>query len=391
MPRARSHALLFLMASLLLTGLARGNPRIPADDSEVLESLPLRPQLTVTASSATADPRAALDSALVDARQLILQARAEGDPRYLGYAEARITPWLHSPDPIAPVRLLRARLRQATHRFDEALADIAAVRKKMPGNPEALLLQASIYQVQGRYAEARQSCEGLGGVALEIAMICMAQQDSLSGKAAASLQRLQLLSAIADRELTPDQQAWLGLALGDLAARLNNDVLAEQAYRRALAAGGPDALATYADWLLDHKRPAEVITLLQNWTRNDGLLLRLAQAEAVSGNPAAAGHIAELQQRFAALRLRGETSHQREEAIFQLTLLHSATEALRLARSNWTQQREPADVRIYLQAARAASSAADMSLLRQWLQQTRLEDRRLKPLLATILTPGART
>lgn len=380
MPRASQPLCGFLLVLLLLAGVARGNPRIPADDNEVLENLPVRPQFTISAQSSI-DPRDALDAALADSRRLILQSKAEGDPRYLGYAEARLSPWLRRPDPPIPVRLVRARLRQSMHRFDEALSDLAVVLKKAPGNPEALLLEASIWQVQGRYAQAYQACKALGGVAAEIAMTCMAQQDSLDGHAAAALQRLRVLSVIIDGELTPDQQAWLHLGMGDIATRLNDDKTAEQSYRRALDGGGPDALATWADWLLDHHRPVEVIPLLQGWTRNDNLLLRLAEAEAALHRPEAAGHIQELSDRFAALRLRGETSHQREEAIFQLNLMNNPDEALRLARSNWKQQREPADVRIYLLAARAAHSEADVGVVKEWLHQTHLEDRRLRPLL----------
>lgn len=390
MPRAYHPRCGFLLAFLLLAGAARGNPRIPVSDDEVLENLPVRPQLATTKPS-PADPRDALDAALSDSRRLIIQAKSEGDPRYLGYAEARISPWLRLPNPPLPVRLMRARLRQSTHRFDDALADLGAVLNKNPGNPEALLLQASIWQVQGHYARAYQACRALGGVAVEIAMTCMAQEDSLDGHAAEALQRLRVLSVIIDGELTPDQQAWLHLGMGDIASRLDDDKTAEQSYRAALAGGGPDALATWADWLLDHHRPAEVIPLLQGWTRNDNLLLRLTEAESVLHRPEASEHVRELVDRFAALRLRGETSHQREEAMFQLNLMHNSGEALRLARSNWQQQREPADVLIYLAAARAANSDADVAVIKDWLHETHLEDRRLRPLLAKGIPahPGA--
>lgn len=379
---------LSVLLAALWAATAGAQPYIPASDGNVLEQLPARPALHLVRNTAS-DPRAALDAALGDARQLIQRAKAEGDPRYLGYAEARLSPWLRQPEPPLPVRLLRARLRQATHDFDAALADLDAALKKSPGNAEALLLQASIWQVQGRYDLAYNACQALGSTALEISMTCMAQADSLRGHADDALKRLQVLSVIIDAELTPDQQSWLRLGMGDIATRLNNDQQAEQSYRSALAHGGPDALATWADWLLDHNRPAEVIPLLSAWTRNDGLLLRLTEAEDRLHLPAAAAHRTELADRFSALRLRGETSHQREEGRFQLGLMHRPDEALRLARSNWQQQREPADVRLYLAAARAAQSPADVKVVKNWLKQTHMEDLRLKPLLAGMGKAGA--
>jgi hypothetical protein len=369
------------LACVFYAASAWATPRIPASNNEVLELLPTRPLLRPQ-NATPADPRTALQQALENAHALIMQSRAEGDPRYLGYAEAELNPWLRQPDPVVPVRLLRARLRQSTHRFQEALDDLTVVLKKSPGNAEALLIEASIYQVQGRYAEAHAACQGLGSVALEMAMTCMSQQDSLSGQARPAFARLQTLAGIEEREMTPDQLAWLRLALGDIATRLNENELAGHYYLSALDGGGPDALASYADWLLDSGRPADVMPLLQNWTRNDGLLLRLTEAEAALHRSQATGHIAQLGERFAALRLRGEMSHQREEALFQLKLMHNAGMALQLARSNWAQQREPADVRLYLMAARAANSNDDVQIVRQWLRQTHLEDRRLTPLLA---------
>jgi len=59
-------------------------------------------------------------------------------------------------------------------------------------------------------------------------------------------------------------------------------------------------------------------------------LLRLALAEQALGASTLEGHIADLRERFAANRQRGDTSHQREEARFALYLLKDPKEALRL-------------------------------------------------------------
>ena len=66
----------------------------------------------------------------------------------------------------------------------------------------------------------------------------------------------------------------------------------------------------------------------------------------------------QLRDRFEASRLRGDRVHLREEARFTLHLLNDPKAALKLAQENWQVQKEPADVRILLEAALAAHDAA---------------------------------
>jgi hypothetical protein len=108
-------------------------------------------------------------------------------------------------------------------------------------------------------------------------------------------------------------------------------------------------LGAYADFLLDARRPQEVLTLLQNELRIDPLLLRFALAEQMVGAPAVFQHISDLDERFAMSRLRGDVSHRREEARFALHLSKRASDALQLAEANWTVQREPWDARLLLE------------------------------------------
>ena len=93
-------------------------------------------------------------------------------------------------------------------------------------------------------------------------------------------------------------------------------------------------------------------------------------------------------QRFAALRMRGDNSHLREEAMFSFYLQQDNARALLLARANWQQQREPQDAEIYWQIAVASQSAADLAVLQKWLTGTGLQDRLLQA--ATRLAYGAK-
>ena len=135
----------------------------------------------------------------------------------------------------------------------------------------------------------------------------------------------------------------------------------------------PYLLGAYADFLLDQDRPGEVLELLEDESRIDPLLLRLALAERRLGAAALDEHLALLQDRFDAARRRGDSVHLREEARFTLHLLDRPGEALELARRNWATQREPADARVLLEAALAASKPAAAQPVLEWLERTGLE------------------
>jgi len=136
----------------------------------------------------------------------------------------------------------------------------------------------------------------------------------------------------------------------------------------------------YADFLLDHARPIEVVALLRDKTRADPLLLRYALALQAQNSNDLAARVEQLNDRFAASRLRGDRVHLREEARFTLHLLSDPTAALRLAQANWQVQKEPADVGILREAAIAAHDAVAAGKVNEWLRDTGLEDVRLQPI-----------
>ena len=63
-------------------------------------------------------------------------------------------------------------------------------------------------------------------------------------------------------------------------------------------------------------------------------------------------------------------------------LLNAPIAALKGGEENWQVQKEPADVRILLEAALAARDAATVEAVREWLNGSRLEDVRLQRILA---------
>jgi hypothetical protein len=114
------------------------------------------------------------------------------------------------------------------------------------------------------------------------------------------------------------------------------------------------------------------------------LLLRYALALHSLHDPDAAVEIDALAQRFAAAAMRADTVHQREHSRFALQLQNNPQEALRIAELDWAVQKEPADVRVYLEAAVAANDPAAAAPVLQWLKQNNVEDAALTPLLAKL-------
>jgi len=281
---------------------------------------------------------------------------------------------------------LSATLHQGRHEFDAALAELAAALARQPRLAQAWLTRAVILEVQGDYPGALRNCMPLLKLAPPLtAATCVNSALSLSGQAADAFERLSTALRSIQTGSEADRQ-WAQTTLAEIAARLGRFDEAERQFNAALAAGQRSSylLATYADFLLDQNRPGEVVKWLRDETRADSLLLRLALAEQRLGAADLAGHVQALVDRFAASRLRGDTSHQGDEARFRLHVLNDPKTALALAQANWRVQREPRDARILLEAALAAGDGKAGLAVVEALAQSGLEDVRLAGLARQI-------
>lgn len=380
---------------------AQAAPHLPRSGGDVVETLPRRGAPVqqelrrMRAQLAAAPHDAQLAAAL--AQRYIAIGRTEADPRYYGYAQAALAPWWRQDAPPAAVRLLRATLLQNTHRFQAAMADLDAVTAADPGNPQAWLTRATVQTVLGRYGAATASCARLSALAEQLASIaCLSNVSSVTGRL---LQSDALLATTLRRnaDAAPETRLWAMTLLADMAARRGDASLADARYQAALRLAPRDSylLGAYADFLLDRRRGAQAAALLKDQRRVDGLLLRHAlalqqllamgpgqpasQAAKQAASPAAgsaelATAIGELHARFAAAALRGDSVHQREQARYELHLRGDAKAALALAQQNWAVQKEPADLRILLEAAHAARDRSAAAPALAWLAQAGLED-----------------
>ena len=387
LPRPGACAALLLLA---VTASAGAIPHIPADGKQVVERLPGRAdpvqrELLRLRADLSKNPNDLARAAPL-ARRYIEQARLEGDPRYLGYAQAALAPWWKLPAPPDEALVLRATLRQSTHQFDLALQDLDAVVKHDSDNAQAWLTRATVLLVTGDYAAAKTSCMRLVSRAPKLVVdTCLATIASVNGEASASYARLKA-SLAAATGADPAIKSWVETLLAEMAARAGLDAEAEGYYRKALAEAAPDSylLGAWSDYLLDRGRAADVVTLLKDHTRVDALLLRYALALKAVGAPAAAAQTAALTSRFDAAILRGDTVHQREQARFELALRGNATAAVRLAKLNWAVQKEAADLRILVEAAAASGDPEAARLALDWVARTRIEEKAIAPLLPTL-------
>ena len=337
-------------------------------------------QLRAAAASRPGDPEAA--SGL--ARRYFELANAEGDPRYIGYAEAAIARW--AGDAPAEILYTRGLLRQYRHDFDPALADFAAALAKDPEHYGARAWRAAIFMVRANYAAAGTECAALPGDPADLyAVGCRAYVEATTGHARGAYVRLS--EALRQQpEAEPHVKLWVLTRLAEMTWRLEDPAAAESLFKQAFDLGIEDnfLLAAYADFLLERARPREVVALLKQWERSDTLLLRLALAEKRVGMREAAAHVQALGDRFAAASLRGERLHMGEEARFLLDLKNEPKKALAVALDNWKDQREPRDARVVLEAAAAAGDRQAAAPVLRWLAETRFESERLQALAARL-------
>lgn len=363
---------------------ATAAPYVPISDAQVLERLPFKPNDPIAREMAQMrtelqrNPRN-VEVAVGLARRYYELVAEEGDPRYLGYAQAALVPWWDMVEPPIEVQVLRASLRQFRHDFAGAIDDLTKALERDPQHPQARLLRAIIHLVQARYLQAKADCEVLKKIGDPlIGLGCVATVNGLTGHAGEAYQTLSTAYASTSNE-SPGKKLWLQLRMAELAQRLSRPEVAEFHFKEALAQGVTDTflLAAYADFLLERKRPADAVALLKDKTRSDTLLLHLVFAERALNLPTAKEHQAALAARYIAAQMRGDTVHQQEEARFALQIEHDPKKALTLARENWKVQLEPRDARIFLEAAIAAKDPAAAKPVLQWLADNHIEDRYL--------------
>ncbi len=402
------HAAIVALAVLLPLASAAGSPYRPTSDGDVLEQLPPShdPRM-IRLRELQQDLNAHPDDfarAAAYARAAIELGRQEQDPRDFGYAQSALAPWWDLPQPPSGARLLRATLEQWHHDFPAAMRDLdAIINADTDDSIQAHLTRASLHEVQGDPVDALRDCLALIGHTDTLTEeTCITGANSLRGQAASSLRVLDTALQESHESVPPAVHLWAMTQSAEIRERLGDDDSAGRRYEQALTEmdrsgrKDPYLLAAWADFELDRRQPQAVVDRLRGLERIDNLLLRIALAEQqLAGNGTASRsnslgeHRQALADRFAETLQRGDTVHQREEAIFELNLEHDPARALDLACRNWQVQREPADARILLESALAARQPRAAQPVLDWMTATRIEDVRLKRLSQQLMEQTA--
>jgi tetratricopeptide (TPR) repeat protein len=361
-------------------------PYLPSSESEVLQDVP---SLTDPAVSEMKTLRAKFDAAphsLPAAMRLagayVGYGRQVGDAHFAGYAEAVIAPWMDASEPPSSALVTQATILQYRHLFIPARGLLQQALKIDAGNAQAWLTLATLDMVQGDYGSAGKDCAQVTATAgFEWGLACSGNLRSYTGRARQSLALLHQAEASGDK-IAAGYQAWVQGLLAETAERLGDWPLAESHYLSALKLQPQDnfLLVAYADFLLDRRRPKEVLGLLADHAQSDTAFLRLALAHSELQSDQTARYIWVMAARFEALTLRGSDFFGREQARFALELQHEPQAALDLARRNWQIQREPWDTRLLLQAALAAGQPQEATEALEFLQKSGLEDPIIEPL-----------
>lgn len=383
----------FLLLLLPMAAMAQTDqaiPYIPPDASVVLQHVPPTTDPRVRAFDLLrADfDRHPQDSAkaVALAKAYVNYGRSTGDARFLGRAMAVIEPFMKQAAPPIPVLLMHATIQQSRHFFEASRQELAHILKLDRDNGQAWLTLATVAMVQGDVDLANKACVQLTNNAGDfMGMVCSASLRSLTGH---GKQAYALLTMVEDPgpKAPPEIKSWIEGLMADVAVRMGKPELAERHFKQALQLTPEDnfLLADYGDFLLEQHRPQEVIALIGNNTQSDTSFLRLVLAEQALGLPSAHKEADEMSARFQAMDERGSHVFRREQAGFVLQVQHDPKRALALATQNWTVQRAPKDVLIYLQAALAAHDPAAAKPVLDFLTRTHLDDVRIQPLVAEL-------
>jgi tetratricopeptide (TPR) repeat protein len=344
-----------LIGAANLAGAHTG-PYVPGSDSTVLAELPAGTRHADVSARRLAQGR--VDVAIPLAQFYIQQSRLSGDLRYLGYAEAVLEPWVKQSAPVPDVLVLQATLQQSRHEFPASLASLDRARALRPNDPQALLIRATVLRVLGRYPEALAACEQFSGlVDARLGALCIQSLRGLNGHLEAAY---AALTQVSPQGWLSSEKSWLYSELGEMAVRLGREGDAERWFEQDLKLAPTDVYvrAAYADLMLRQGRSGDVLTLLQGQESFEPLLLRIAIAQRRLRDPREVQSTARLQAAFAAEEQRGEAVHRREQARFLLEVEDEPALSLDAALENWKVQREPDDVLVLVNAARAAGRPA---------------------------------
>lgn len=360
---------------LLLVSVATASAAVPGyrptDPNLVVLSVgDAAAQARLTRLRAAAEVTGADSAAVAEyVAALIALGRRTGIERYFGYAEAALA---NNRSTAPRLQVLRAEVLQHRHDFVGAEQVVSAVLVDAPRDVAARLMRAQLRVQLGKADAARPDCVALTTlVDVLTSTTCLAQAHSQSNLPHA----YSMLSAVLQTQTsTAAVRSWSAGIAAEFAARLGDGKVAEQWYREALQLDAESHYPriAYVDWLLVQGRRDDALRVAsQGASMADRLRVALAEGDAHSATAK------QLQLAWAEARQRGERGQLRDQARFELGVLHDAKRAHRTALDNFTDRLDPEDVLLLAATATAVGDQTALQQVRQWQTQRGYRDVRL--------------
>jgi hypothetical protein len=319
-----------------------------------------------------------IDATLRYVDALIAAGARSGNERYYGYAEQVVQGRRDSRNPALALR--RAQLLQHKHEFaaaEQVLGDILHINDR---DREARLMRAQVRLHLHEPQRAMADCTALMPlVDLLTSTTCIAQARAAQG----DLQRAQalLLRVLDFQRGDAATQSWAAGVAGEFAARLGDASAAARWYRESFELDPQSHYAriTYADWLIDAGRFGEALQVTHG-----GTSLADRARSVLAGRDAKSLDAQRLQLAWQEADARGERTHLRDRARFELMLLHDAAKANASARASFQDRGEADDALLLATTAAATGDQESLRAVRAWQQRYRYQNVRLDALLGAL-------
>jgi Tfp pilus assembly protein PilF len=316
----------------------------------------------------------------------MLAAIQQGDLRWLGNAKAMLDPWWTTKDLPSETLFVRALIRQGTHDFKGALADLDAAIAKDPRQPEHWAWRFAIYLVMADMTKARNECSAIGqrfGQSEQAS--CNAVLLYRTGYPEKAIVALEGLSRHPDYQGRLAQE-WLAFHWGEAYRVAGDRAKARKIWETQLnkGTGGHSVRIALIDLLNSEKNYADAWKLNSTPPRSDALLVAAIQTSLGLNNGKDTELKSEFNQRLTQQRARGDSPNERPLIKFTLSVEGKAREALAMAQQAWKTEREPADALLYARAAIKSGMPEQAAELLQWQSMTGYKEPELDQLILQI-------
>ncbi len=314
---------------------------------------------------------------LAQVQDYLQQYRREGNPRRLGEASGVLAK-LEPPTTLSPLlkwrfHFLTAQIAESLHKFDEAQRGLESAWQVLSNAGEAevgdpyeqtLLALMNLAVVRGEYNAATSHCEQLGVVSPSLySQACREYLRGLNSDIEQAFEALQGLVRAKMLQGTGPELHWSLVSLADLADRGRRaDALSLWRSAAALSPGDQYVRDRFCLAALQQREYALVLDISEG-ALSDGVLTcravalkSLAATNAVDHKKQYLQLKEELLEKFEGAQWRGERLHKRAYAHFLLDVVDKPQLALRVASSNWQEQREWPDEQL-LARSRSAEGA----------------------------------